>query len=166
MQLWLKIRAWGEWWQSSSCDNWHPNRRKVACSQSLICVSAQTLWLATILGITVRFRNRGPVIVLEISFVPTAEKRQVLLTVFVDQDGVVHHELTPEGETVNEEYYLQVTSSLLSTSQASRKIVVRGLANPPWQCSSALGSTCATFLSQTRSPTNAAIFIFSRSCTV
>jgi hypothetical protein len=33
---------------------------------------------------------------------------KVLLIVFFDQDGVVHHELFSTGQTVNNEYYLQI----------------------------------------------------------
>ncbi|UYV65031.1 hypothetical protein LAZ67_3002872 [Cordylochernes scorpioides] len=37
---------------------------------------------------------------------------KVLLTVFFDCRGVVHHEFLPQGRTVNNEYYLQVMSNL------------------------------------------------------
>ena len=57
--------------------------------------------------------NKGPVTGLEISFIPSAkenlsifEARQKCLSVFADQDGVLHHEFTPVGKTVNTEYYL------------------------------------------------------------
>jgi len=57
--------------------------------------------------------NKGPVIGLEISFIPNAKEslpkfkeRQKCLSVFSDQDGIVHHELAPVGETVNKEYYI------------------------------------------------------------
>ncbi|UYV80686.1 hypothetical protein LAZ67_19001393, partial [Cordylochernes scorpioides] len=37
---------------------------------------------------------------------------KVLLTVFFDCRGVVHHEFLPQGRTVNKEYYLQVVRNL------------------------------------------------------
>ena len=37
---------------------------------------------------------------------------KVLLTVFFDYNGVVHHELLPQGRTVNKEYYLEVLRQL------------------------------------------------------
>jgi hypothetical protein len=36
---------------------------------------------------------------------------KVLLTVFFDYRGVVHHEFLPQGRMVNKEYYLQVMRS-------------------------------------------------------
>ena len=35
----------------------------------------------------------------------TASKMKTMLTVFFDWEGVVHHEYTPPGQTVNKEYY-------------------------------------------------------------
>ena len=35
-------------------------------------------------------------------------KIKTMLTVFFDWEGVVHHEYTPPGQTVNKEYYLGV----------------------------------------------------------
>jgi hypothetical protein len=35
-------------------------------------------------------------------------KVKVMLTVFFDHEGVIHHEYTPEGQTVNKEYYIDV----------------------------------------------------------
>ena len=37
---------------------------------------------------------------------------KVLLTVFFDCNGVVHHKFLSQGRTVNKEYYLEVTSRL------------------------------------------------------
>ena len=37
---------------------------------------------------------------------------KVLLTAFIDFNGVVHHEFLPYGRTVNKEYYLQVMRRL------------------------------------------------------
>ena len=36
----------------------------------------------------------------------------VMLTVFFDFNGIVHHEFLPRGQTVNKEYYLQVQRRL------------------------------------------------------
>ena len=33
---------------------------------------------------------------------------KVMLTMFFDFNGIVHHEFLPRGQTVNKEYYLQV----------------------------------------------------------
>ena len=38
---------------------------------------------------------------------------KVMLTVFLDSEGVVHYEFLPQGRTVNKEYYLEVMQSLL-----------------------------------------------------
>jgi hypothetical protein len=35
-------------------------------------------------------------------------KVKVLLTVFFDYRGIVHHSYAPEGQTINKEYYLEV----------------------------------------------------------
>ncbi|XP_018314337.1 histone-lysine N-methyltransferase SETMAR-like [Mycetomoellerius zeteki] len=35
-------------------------------------------------------------------------KKKVMLTVFMDYNGIVHHEFLPEGQIVNKEYYLGV----------------------------------------------------------
>ena len=37
---------------------------------------------------------------------------KVMLTVFFDFNGIVHHEFLPRGQTVNKEYYLQVQRRL------------------------------------------------------
>ena len=39
-------------------------------------------------------------------------KIKVLLTVFFDASGVVHHEYLPEGSTVNQTYYIEVLKRL------------------------------------------------------
>jgi hypothetical protein len=36
----------------------------------------------------------------------------VMLTVFFDFEGIIHHEFLPCGQTVNKEYYLNVMKSL------------------------------------------------------
>ncbi|UYV75705.1 EPM2AIP1 [Cordylochernes scorpioides] len=45
---------------------------------------------------------------------------KVLLTVFFDCRGVVHHEFLPQGRTVNKEYYLQVMSNLREAIRQKR----------------------------------------------
>ncbi|UYV72043.1 hypothetical protein LAZ67_9001628 [Cordylochernes scorpioides] len=45
---------------------------------------------------------------------------KVLLTVFFDCRGVVHHEFVPQGRTVNKEYYLQVMSNLREAIRQKR----------------------------------------------
>lgn len=45
---------------------------------------------------------------------------KVLLTVFFDYNGVVHHEFLPEGRTVNKEYYLQVMRRLREAIRRKR----------------------------------------------
>ncbi|UYV61065.1 AGO3 [Cordylochernes scorpioides] len=44
----------------------------------------------------------------------------VLLTVFFDCRGVVHHEFLPQGKTVNKEYYLQVMRNLREAIRQKR----------------------------------------------
>jgi hypothetical protein len=39
-------------------------------------------------------------------------KVKVLLTVFFDYRGIVHHSYAPEGQTINKEYYLEVIRHL------------------------------------------------------
>ncbi|UYV71165.1 hypothetical protein LAZ67_8001971, partial [Cordylochernes scorpioides] len=45
---------------------------------------------------------------------------KVLLTVFFDCRGVVHHEFLPQGRTVNKEYYLQVMRNLRKAIRQKR----------------------------------------------
>ena len=47
-------------------------------------------------------------------------KIKVLLTVFVDYRGVVHHEFLPTGQTVNKEYYLSVMRRLREAIRRKR----------------------------------------------
>jgi hypothetical protein len=51
--------------------------------------------------------------------IPKAQKVQrvwskvkVLLTVFFDYRGIMHHSYAPEGHTINKEYYLEVIRHL------------------------------------------------------
>ncbi|UYV63132.1 CLCN3 [Cordylochernes scorpioides] len=45
---------------------------------------------------------------------------KVLLTVFFDCRGVVHHEFLPQGRTVNKEYYLQAMRNLREAIRQKR----------------------------------------------
>ena len=47
-------------------------------------------------------------------------KKKVMLTVFMDYSGVVHHEFLPEGQTVNKEYYLSVIRRLCEEIRQER----------------------------------------------
>ena len=47
-------------------------------------------------------------------------KKKVMLTVFMDYRGVMHHEFLPEGQTVNKEYYLGVMSRLREAIRQKR----------------------------------------------
>lgn len=47
-------------------------------------------------------------------------KTKVLLTVFFDSDGVVHHEYAPPGQTVNTDYYLRVLRNLRDAVRRKR----------------------------------------------
>ncbi|XP_018307965.1 uncharacterized protein [Mycetomoellerius zeteki] len=48
-------------------------------------------------------------------------KKKVMLTVFMDYNGIVHHEFLP-GQTVNKEYYLGVMRRLREAIRQKRKI--------------------------------------------
>jgi hypothetical protein len=39
-------------------------------------------------------------------------KVKVMLTVFVDHEGIVHHEYAQDGQAVNKEYYFKVLRGL------------------------------------------------------
>lgn len=45
---------------------------------------------------------------------------KVMLTVFFDFKGIVHHEFLPQGETINKEYYLQVQRRLREAVRRKR----------------------------------------------
>jgi transposase len=47
-------------------------------------------------------------------------KVKVLLTVFFDYRGIVHHSYAPEGQTINKEYYLEVICHLCDAVQRKR----------------------------------------------
>jgi hypothetical protein len=44
----------------------------------------------------------------------------VMLTVFFDHEGIIHHEYTPGGQTVNKEYYIKVLCQLCDAVQCKR----------------------------------------------
>ena len=48
------------------------------------------------------------------------DRTKVILTVFVDNRGVVHHEFLPEGQTVNKEYYSGVMRLLREAIRQKR----------------------------------------------
>jgi hypothetical protein len=45
---------------------------------------------------------------------------KVLLTVFFDCRGIVHHSYAPEGQTINKEYYLEVIRHLRDAVRRNR----------------------------------------------
>lgn len=47
-------------------------------------------------------------------------KKKVMLTVFIDYNGVVHHEFLPKGQTINKEYYLGVMKRLREAIRKKR----------------------------------------------
>ncbi|UYV70805.1 hypothetical protein LAZ67_8000693, partial [Cordylochernes scorpioides] len=51
---------------------------------------------------------------------PVRSNVKVLLTVFFDCRGAVHHEFLPQGRTVNKEYYLQVMCNLREAIRQKR----------------------------------------------
>jgi hypothetical protein len=48
-------------------------------------------------------------------------KVKVLLTVFFDYRGIVHHSYAPEGQTINKEYYLEVIHHLCDAVWQKRR---------------------------------------------
>jgi transposase len=63
----------------------------------------------------------------EAFIIPSAQKSQwvrskvkVLLTVFSEYRGIVHHRYAPEGQTINKEYYLEVIRHLLDEVRRKR----------------------------------------------
>jgi len=48
-------------------------------------------------------------------------KKKAMLTVFMNYNGIVHHEFLPEGQTVNNEYYLGVMRCLREAVRQKRK---------------------------------------------
>jgi hypothetical protein len=72
------------------------------------------------MGVWIWPRNEGAVITVEAFFIPPRHKNaqqvqskvKVLLTVFFDYHGIVHHSYAPQGQTINKEYYLEVIHHL------------------------------------------------------
>ena len=67
------------------------------------------------MGLRLRPGNQGAVATVETFIIPEAKKARqvrsnvkVILTVFFDSRGVVHHEYAPQGQNINKEYYLEV----------------------------------------------------------
>jgi len=63
-------------------------------------------------GFMATMPNKHPVTGLDIFIpiakenLPTFKAREKCLSVFSDQDCILHHEFTPLGKTANKEYYL------------------------------------------------------------
>jgi hypothetical protein len=49
-----------------------------------------------------------------------------MLTVFYDHKGVIHHEYTPDGHTVNKEYYVKILHRLRDAVQCSADNLYHG----------------------------------------
>jgi len=71
--------------------------------------------------------NKGAVLTMETFIIPEAkestlgpQQRQGLLTVFLDSRGVVHHEYTPQGQTVTKQYYEGVLCRLRNVVRRKR----------------------------------------------
>jgi hypothetical protein len=47
-------------------------------------------------------------------------RKKELLTVSIDEDGGLHHEFAPEGQTINTEHYLQILRRLLAAINRKR----------------------------------------------
>ncbi|GFX17049.1 uncharacterized protein TNCV_4265751 [Trichonephila clavipes] len=52
-----------------------------------------------------------------------------MLIVFFDADGIVHHEYSPQGQTVNKEFYLDVMRRLREVVRRKRPVL---WASPRW----------------------------------
>lgn len=48
---------------------------------------------------------------------------KVMLTVFFDQQGIVHHEYAPQGQTITKEYYVQVLTRLRDAVRRKRPLL-------------------------------------------
>jgi hypothetical protein len=84
---------------------------------------------------------------------PTPKKAQrvwsiikVLLTVFFDYCGIVHHSYAPEGQTINKEYYLEV---IRHVRDAVRRMRLDPWASRNWQCPSSFITPDPEFPGQT-----------------
>ena len=47
-------------------------------------------------------------------------KKKAMVTVFMDYNGVVHHEFLPKGQTINKQFYLGVMRRLRQTIRQKR----------------------------------------------
>jgi histone-lysine N-methyltransferase SETMAR len=80
------------------------------------------------MGLWVRSRNKDAVLTVETSIIPEAKKKErqvrsnvkVMLTVFFDSRGVVHHEYAPRGTTITKEYYQEVLQRLRDSVRRKR----------------------------------------------
>jgi len=54
-------------------------------------------------------------------------KKKAMLTVFMDYNGIVHHEFLPKGQTINKEYYLGVMRRLCEAVRQKRKDLCKQL---------------------------------------
>ncbi|XP_033212193.1 uncharacterized protein LOC117169795 [Belonocnema kinseyi] len=76
-------------------------------------------------------------------------KKKVMLKVFIDYNGIVHHEILPEKQTVNKEYYLDVMRRLREAIRYKRKDLWK---NNTWMI---MIMHCRTMLSLSMSTLNA-----------
>ncbi|GFX24617.1 truncated putative DD34D transposase [Trichonephila clavipes] len=53
----------------------------------------------------------------------TASATKVMLIVFFDLDGIVHHEYAPQGQTANKEFYLDVMRRLRENVHRKRPVL-------------------------------------------
>jgi len=69
---------------------------------------------------------------------------KVMLVVFFDRQGVIHHEFIPRGQTVNKEFYIAVLKHLREAVRWKRPVVDEPeLGVAPRQCTSSLIVPCA-----------------------
>ena len=47
-------------------------------------------------------------------------KTKVMLLAFIDSEGIVHHEYTPNGQTINKEFYVEVLRLLRESLDRKR----------------------------------------------
>jgi hypothetical protein len=92
--------------ESLVCSHWLASEQRIRCR-----LSGKHYYWQRNMDLWLQCQN-SPFIGLEISFIPNAEEslpkfkaRQKCLSVFSDQDGVLHHEFAPAGQTVNKECY-------------------------------------------------------------
>jgi len=49
-------------------------------------------------------------------------KIKVMLLVFIDSEGIVHHEYTPDGQTINKEFYVEFLRRLRESVRRKRLV--------------------------------------------